>query len=164
MNTPLDLSGNEIQALVLKAARGGDVPLGLAEDLAAAAQFLDLDALTECPCRGEPTQISMIATAFDQVAAGEGPQKVNADPALIAAYAQMIETHQHCTVDLTTYENGAKITAIEQTRPQVSHPLGRRLVPETLAHHLADMAAKTLVPETDASRLGGAGAGLTDND
>ena len=41
---------------------------------------------------------------------------------------------------------------------------GRVMTFDDLAQALTDLAAKTYVPDTAASRLGGAGAGLTDND
>jgi len=63
---------------------------------------------------------------------------------------------------LSIAAEGADVVFTEQeaVRPQVSRGA---VVPE-IWQQVASFAALTYVPETDASRLAGAGAGLSDND
>ena len=161
----MDFSANEIEGLVLKAARGGKIACGLGEDLAAATAFLDLDGLTECPCSdGGP--ITTLPSAIDLVIAGQGPQAVSGDHALIEAYIAAIETQIGQTLIWQRTATGGVIERLDPAVPEHHQPLGRRTIREDLLAHLKDMGQKMLVPETDASRAAGAGAGagLTDND
>lgn len=163
MNNAQEKSANEIEALVLKAARGGGLPLGLAEDLAMATAYLDLDRLTGCPCSSGNAAIAL-PQALDAVAAGEGPKNVEADSALIVAYVANAEVHSGKTLVWEATSNGAIFHRFEDRATDEHTPLGRRTVPQALLTHLHDLAVKTHVPETESSRAGGAGAGLTDND
>ena len=163
MTDRLEKSANEIEALVLKAARGGGLSLGLAEDLAMATAFLDLDQLTICPCH-KGGAATAIPTAFDLVAAGDGPQTVVAERATVDAYVASVEHHTGQTLVWDATSTGAVFRRFERAKPVVHSSKGRRVIPAALNDHLTDMAAKTLVPETESSRNGGAGAGLTDND
>lgn len=164
MTAGIEKSANEIETLVLKAARGGGLALGLAEDLAAAAAYLDLDDLTTCPCTGDRPAAHQISTALDLVAAGAGPQVVVADRALIIAYVTAFEAQMRQRVEWSAQDNGAVFHAVVPATSTSPKRSGRRNISTGSATHLADMAAKLLVPETDASRRAGAGAGLTDND
>lgn len=157
------LSANEIETLVLKAVRGGGVPLGHAEDLASAARFLDLDSLEHCPCRGPDAPVMALPRALDKVRIGDVPQVVEAGPALAAAYFAAFEDVTGQAV--AWHEDGAHVvmTGMKDTDGPPS-PLGRRSVPDDIFQHLTDQAALTLVPESEASRAVGAGAGLNDND
>ncbi len=163
MTDRFEKSANEIEALVFKAARGGGLPLGLAEDLAMATAFLDLDQLANCPCQ-KGAAATAIPTALDFVAAGEGPQSVVADRATIDAYVASVEHQTQQTLVWDVTATGAVFQRFEPTIPASHPPEGRRVLPTVLNDHLTEMAAKTLVPETESSRIGGAGAGLTDND
>ena len=163
MNGAQEKSANEIEALVLKAARGGGLPLGLAEDLALAAGYLDLDELSACPCTNGGAAFA-IPQALDAVAAGNGPKTVEADPALIAAYAASFEVQFGKTLVLVSTPNGACFHGFEANEQAEHAPLGRRKIPQALSSHLHELALKTHVPESESSRAGGAGAGLTDND
>lgn len=164
MNATVEKSANEVETLVLKAARGGGLPIGLAEDLAAAARYLDLDALTVCPCHGTNPPAAHIPSALDHVVAGADAITVSGDRALIAAYVAALKAQTGHAVTLEDGENGVTIRRAADPQGPPPHPLGRRMLGQDLAAHLDDMASKTLVPETESSRLGGAGAGLTDND
>ena len=163
MTFHLEKSANEIATLVLKAARGGGLSLGLAEDLAVAAAFLDFDQLTVCPCHAGGSA-TVIPTALDLVAAGDGPIAVSADRAIIDAYVASVEYHTEQTLVWDTTATGAIFRRFEPIKPTTQPPKGRRNLPSALNDHLADMAAKILVPETENSRIFGAGAGLMDND
>jgi len=59
--------------------------------------------------------------------------------------------------------HGAIMLALQAAR-KISAPAGPFEVNDALWARLGALAEKTFVPETDASRAGGAGAGLTDND
>ena len=157
-----DFSANEIEGLVLKAARGGGLPTGLGEDLAAAAAFLNLDRLETCPCSSGA--VASIPSALDLVIAGQGPQTVVADPFVIEAYIAVIEAQIGQTVIWVRTPDGGVFERLDPAVLPDPTPLGRRDIPEPLLIHLKEMGAKMLVPETDASRLAGAGAGLNDND
>ncbi|SLN43758.1 DUF3726 domain-containing protein [Pseudooctadecabacter jejudonensis] len=152
------LSANEIEALVLKAARGGGCPLGVAEDLAAATGYLDLNALTECPCHTGAA--SAIIEAFDAALAHGRATALTADAPLIAALLAARDDPR-LSIDVTS---GGAVISTHGNPVQPPDRLGRRTVRADLLDHLNDMAARILVPETEASRAAGAGAGLTDND
>lgn len=147
-------SANEISGLVLKAARGAGMPLGCAEELARAAPHLahsgDLPLVAELlntPCT-PPELIGDVlsgghavlraASLLDLEAAG---RKAQAEPALPAALDSAMRAVRQGKAVAGPFAVGAELLA--------------RLEP---------LAAKTFVPETEASRLAGAGAGLTDND
>lgn len=163
MSDAQEKSANEIEALVLKAARGGGLPLGLAEDLAMAAAYLNLDRLTACPCSNGGAAFA-IPRALDAVAAGNGPKTVEADAALIEAYVANAEVHFGRPLVWEATSNGARFHQFEERATAEHAPLGRRIIPQDLSTHLHDLAVQTHVPETESSRAGGAGAGLTDND
>ncbi|SMX33838.1 hypothetical protein OCA8868_01031 [Octadecabacter ascidiaceicola] len=163
MSGAQEKSANEIEGLVLKAARGGGLPLGLAEDLAMATAYLDLDKLSTCPCSSGNAGLE-IPQALDAIAAGTGPKTVEADLALIEAYVANAEVHSCKTLVWEATSNGAIFHRFEDDTPDEHTPLGRRTVSQELLTHLHDLAVKTHVPETESSRAGGAGAGLTDND
>jgi len=157
-----DLSANEIEALVLKAARGGGCPVGLAEDLAIAAAYVDLNILNECPCHSGA--VAQVPAALDRALAHGDPQMVRADPALVAGYVAAWNAVGTQAVVMREHEDGALLEVADDTPPEVYPALGRRHLRPDLLTHLRDMAAKILVPETEHSRAAGAGAGLTDND
>lgn len=159
-----DLSSNEVEMLILKAARGGGMALGYAEDLAATAPFLDLDSLGGCPCAREVSGVARVQTALDLVLAGEVPQTIEADGALISAMVTAAQIAWQKRLIWCATATGAVFERFEEGPFEVPEPQGRRALPPTLEGHLRDMAAKLLVPETEASRSAGAGAGLTDND
>ena len=163
MSNSQEKSANEIEGLVLKAARGGGLPLGLAEDLAMASAYLDLDKLTVCPCSRGNAALA-IPQALDAVAAGNVPNTVEADAALIAAYVASAEVHSGKALVWEQTSSGAVFHRFDERTPDEHTPLGRRSVSHDLITHLHDLAIKTHVPETESSRAGGAGAGLTDND
>ncbi|MCF2872401.1 DUF3726 domain-containing protein [Octadecabacter sp. G9-8] len=164
MNDPKTMSSNEVETLVFKAARGGGLPLGYAEDLATATQYLDLESLTRCPCSGARPDAIAIQTALDFVMAGDAPQTVGADAGLIQAYVAAAQRCWQKRLIWNATATGAVFEKFEDSSPDMSMKQGRRSVQPDLAKHLSEMAAKLLVPETDASRAAGAGAGLTDND
>lgn len=169
----IDISANELEALVLKAARGGGCPAGLAEDLSAAMAFVDLEDLTCCPC--DTGAVSRVPAALDAVQAHGAAQVVRADDALVRGYVQAAAQTDGALFQCEAVADGVMIRHADpatdgqsaqspQSPMSPSAPLGRRKITPELLAHLQDMTAKTFVPETEASRAAGAGAGLTDND
>lgn len=158
-----ELSANEIETLLLKAARGGGMPLGAAEDLSRAAPYLDLDAVISCPCSGPDPAIIFVTVGLDMVAAGDGPHTVEGDAAVISALVARHEVVQAKKLVWHLTSTGAVFERFEDGA--VVHGVyGRRTCPAALRAHLNELASETLVPETSSSRESGAGAGLTDND
>ncbi|WP_375265704.1 DUF3726 domain-containing protein [Planktotalea sp.] len=144
-------SANEISSMVLKAARGAGLPLGCAEELARAAPLLS--STGNLPCVLEALGRPCEAPILDQgvVRGGHPVQAVIAWQDLSAAG---VSVKLECNVD------AALLDAMCSPKKVV----GPFEVDESLWSTFAQYAAKMLVPESEASRLAGAGAGLSDND
>ena len=167
------VSSNELQMLVLKACRGVGVPMGQAQEVAVAlaespqalgallphlalpmksAKFDFSDGLT---VQGAALLRDFSACA-DAAALGVKPVRLCGLAACDLAHALARSR------GLSIEADGADVvfTGSEAARPEVS----RGVVAPEIWQWLSSFAALTYVPETDASRLGGAGAGLSDND
>lgn len=171
----------ELEALVLRAARGAGLPLGWAEDLADAIRFLAhgpgtdgaLRALADCletqagPARIEGQHIqaehpvAAAVTAFDMVLADLGP--VTFDHA----------THPvSCALICAAMVSADRDLALEGNALSLSAPAKRPVpgvgpveIASDVLERLGALAALTYVPETEASRRAGAGSGsASDND
>lgn len=141
-------SVNEIQGLVLKAARGAGVPLGIAEDLWAAVPFIlktkalgdVVDVLEEAsfaPLQGA-------ASALDLRQCGQDvPAPSGVSPALYTALAAARGVLPEC---------------------EMKPASGAQDVSGQVWGRLNALAKRTYVPSSEESRAAGAGAGLTDND
>lgn len=154
------LSRNELCALALKAARGAGVPLGHAEDFSAAVGFMQtFDGLVGV--LDEPLETSAVMTmplALDALIAGADEIAANIqDTALVEGYIGLAKRDYR--LDLSF--DGAVLRK-GGTAPSLAK--GPVAVPQATFDYLNRFAAKTYVPATEASRLAGAGAGLTDND
>lgn len=154
-------SANEVMVLAGKAARGAGAPPAQAAQFGAAAVWhlqqgrdvaaLDaaLAALPAGPILDLPLAIARI------VERGEGASVLPPAP-LAQSYVETLpfvarmDAQGRVEIDLTT-------PAPRKVPQRIA------LDPQTYAAWSA-LAAKLLVPESDASRLSGAGAGLTDND
>jgi hypothetical protein len=152
--------------LAVKAARGAGAPPAQAAQFGAAAVVhlsagrdagaLDaaLDALPQGPIISLPIVLAQIAEAeVEGIAQGPFPL----DPAGLArSYVAALP----CQASVT----GDEILHLDLNRPAARREVSRiHLSDDTYAGWSA-LAAKLLVPESDASRSSGAGAGLTDND
>ncbi len=183
------LSVNELQGALLKAGRGAGLPLGLAEDLAFCAPDIalgDTDTILSevLTCLAQPfdpatadlsgqgtvmgtgNPLMTLPSALDLLSAGNGPIMLNDVPnalanALIAGrqrierralWADWIEPGK---LILHGWKSGHFSAPSQPERVSVA---------PALLTGLQDFAANTYVPESEASRLAGAGAGLTDND
>lgn len=171
-------SVNEVEMLVLKAARGSGLPLAQAQDVARALvasgamdafqDFLDLANqqntasnvrfFNEQMTYETPNILADAPIAARTVASGACQQAVfegcDTGPMMqaISAFFGVVCTQQGSGCVLTATQNPQKVQAKRLT------------VSDQILADLGVLAAKTYVPETDASRLAGAGAGLTDND
>ncbi len=144
-------SGNEISGMVLKAARGAGMPLGCAEDLARIAPLLAKDNTLSLI-------VGLLNVPFDRPVLEEGSLR-RGHPVLTAI----------ASLDLAAAGIEARVedeidASLAQMMRQVEIPTGPFDVDTAVWDRLNVFAAKMLVPETEASRLAAAGAGLTDND
>lgn len=174
---------NEIGGMVMKAARGAGIPLGHCDDMALAAEYL---AATD-PVRLDCIEVALagphspvIAVWTDTTlqidaarAAMAGPVAVDA---LRAGYdAVVLKDVDAPRLVLALFAGqgvcvshsftGADLTVRCDDGPPAVPPMAAAVtVSGHLWTYLGGLAARTYVPATDASRLAGAGAGLTDND
>ncbi len=173
----LMLALNEIGSMVQKAARGAGIPLGQAEDLGRIAIYLagtggDVSAVTRA-LQEPSTTVDMIWSS-DIVSVTSGPAALigaiirdafamGYDTAVLADldHAPLVDAFlAECGVALKW--DGRTLTRSDTT---VQQPACKPVaIPAADWDIWGAYAAKTYVPETDASRLAGAGAGLTDND
>jgi len=174
---------NEIGGMVMKAARGAGVPLDHCEDMALAAEYLAatdpvrLDCIeqalagphvpvaavwTDTTLRIDAARAAMAGpVAVDALRMGYDAvvlKDVDAPRLVLALFAGqgVCVSHSFGGADLIISRNDGRPPAI---------PMAAAV---TVSGHfwayLDGLAALTYVPATDASRLAGAGAGLTDND
>ena len=163
-------SRTEIRATLVKAGRGAGLPLGLAEDLAAAAT----DLLSRDPAKAaqvtaalDPDPVGIAFTgpaAIDACLAGETPQTFSAPGTADLATAMIDLARRDRALAATLTRDGDTLTLTEGRGDPAPVPLGPVTVPEDHWQIWDSLAARTYVPETEASRAAGAGAGLTDND
>ena len=173
----MKISLNEVGGLVLKAARGAGYAIGHAEDLSRLAMFL----------AGTGQSLKLVDAAL---AAGSNAPTVTWDDALvvigagsnliagvIARDALLSGVAKAVMSDEAQVEMAKVLLASEGYVPnadgltlrmggasEAPKPSGPVDLDDRYFAAWGALAAKTYVPETEASRLAGAGAGLTDND
>jgi hypothetical protein len=150
---------NETSGMMTKAARGVGLPLGVAEDLGAAVPFMSmttLNALADMLADGQcHAGLTALVSTLDSVQCGS--YEVIADAvALDLARALAAARGFAVIVDPTGAVNREDKLTVAAVGPVD--------VPGATWDTLAGLAARTYVPESEASRRAGAGAGLTDND
>lgn len=164
----MKVSANEVTTLATKAARGGGAPPAQATDFGRAAlcHLIEgrapedlaeaLNALPKGPILSVPPAIArLVESAEGDQASGTFP---DADD-LLLSYAQSQPFAARIGRD------GDRLTlTLQLSKPNPTRPVARVTLPDALYDQMQTLAAKTLVPESAASRLSGAGAGLTDND
>ena len=160
-------SANEVMNLAAKAARGGGAPVAQAYAFGRAAvchliakrPTTDLDAALDALPQGPILEIPLTLMVCAEQQLLHSNISAGPLPELTLSYAQ--SQSFACTATLS----GTQIT-LSQTfdQPAVQMPAKRVTLPDTLAAKMQVLAARLLVPETEASRRAGAGAGLTDND
>ena len=171
-------SQNEIAAIIQKAARGAGAPPGQAEDLARTALYLvqtgaGLESVAAALC--DPFDPVDVQWDHDCIKVRSGPAIMIA-PVVRDAFlggvdsARLDHTAHAPLIRAALAEAGIMVAGNDTDLVRISGtpPAGKVVgpvdVPDTLWSVFADFAARTFVPETDASRIAGAGAGLSDND
>lgn len=163
-------SANEVTTLAAKAARGAGAPPAQAVGFGAAALChliarrdpavlrAALDALPEGAILDLPLALAM--TIEDGEGAEiKGKLVVGDFPKLALSY---LDAQPYTTE--TKLDGSTLAVTLHLTQPRARKAVARVDLPDDLAAHMQGLAAHLLVPESDASRLSGAGAGLTDND
>jgi len=168
---------NEIAGLVQKAARGAGIPVGQAEDLGRVAVFLAGSGGSIAPVTAallEPISTVDVRWQDGSVEVVQGPAAL-IGPIVSDAFAMgytsavLADTAHAALISAFLARSGVApkwagntVTASDTTilRPTCK-PVA---IPQDDWQIWQDLAAKTYVPETEASRSSGAGAGLTDND
>jgi hypothetical protein len=168
---------NEVQGLVQKAARGAGIPVGQAEDLGRIASFLAGTGSSIAPITAalqEPIHAVDVRWADGRVDVIKGPAALIA-PIIRDAFAMGCQTAvlndtAHAPLvgaflaqsGIAQKWDGKTVTPSDTT---ILTPACKAVtIPQTDWQIWLDFAARTYVPQSDASRLGGAGAGLNDND
>jgi hypothetical protein len=160
-------SVNEVAGLAEKAARGAGAPPEQAKWFGRAASVhvgagRDAENLARAlmALPGGPIMALYLAVTEAQVA--NDPQvilRVGAPEDLVRSYLETLPFH------VETSAMGTPLTIrFDMRRPAARPPISRGTLPEFVVVHMRDLASRTLVPESDASRQAGAGAGLLDND
>lgn len=176
-------SQNEVCGMVIKAARGAGVPLGHCEDLALAAGYLAATDPVRLACLTEALtgpHAVVLADWSPQVVQITDARAVMAGPVAVDALRAGASTVELQNIDaprlviaLCAAQNMCVDHRFEGADLIIKLGDGPAPVPPTasaitvsgqLWTYLSDLAARTYVPASDASRLAGAGAGLTDND
>lgn len=137
--------------MVLKAARGAGMPLGCAEELARAAPALAAQGALELVP-------DLLDLPFD-VPDFENGRVAGGHPVLaITALRDLQGAGVKVVLETPVPE------PLQQVMQSGAAPVGPFEVDAGLWAGLQAYAERTFVPESEASRLAGAGAGLTDND
>ncbi len=171
------LSLNEVAGMVQKAARGAGFPVGQAEDLGRVAAYLAGTGASIAPVTAalrEPLCNVDIQWGEDRVAVSNGPAAL-IGPIIRDAFemgwnAAVLADMAHAPLvgaflaesGVAQKWNGKEVMRSDTTLLRAAcRPVS---IPQDDWIVWTKLAAKTYVPETEASRLAGAGAGLTDND
>lgn len=158
----------EITALASKAARGAGAPAWQAARFGQAAALhlrhgrpaTELgEALTSLP-DGPAMDLPLALDAALATEAPEAEVMADAPPGLLQSYIDALP----CRATATPGEAGVWQLSIDRGAPRERPAPGRISCSDALIAQMTALAEKTYVPETDASRAAGAGAGLTDND
>ena len=157
MKKGIELSLNEYEALLNKAAVGSGLPWGIAEDAAACGTWFMSFGVNEL----DTWIIYLNDNSFwiDYCKKIDQPKSNKLNN--IFDLAASVYVNPDSSVKLNSYEwniQGLIIDGVKQT------PSYRACLSEKQFKILNEYAYKTYAPATDESRLSGAGAGLSDND
>ncbi len=152
--------------LATKAARGAGSPPAQAAQFGSAAvvhlaQGRDVSALNAALATLPDGPIIALPLALTRIAEGQAEGIAtgvlgHANLGLAQSYVQALPCASALTADGTVH--------LDLNRPAPRAMVQRIDLPQDVYVDWAALAAELLVPESDASRLSGAGAGLTDND
>lgn len=162
-------SANEVMVLAAKAARGAGAPPAQASEFGRAVvrhihagrdlRYISqaLEAVPKGPIIDFPIAFTRVLESGGTPARGQ--VEASAWLPLAQSYADALPYAAQVNVMGAVLD----ITAdLQQPAAHVS--LGRLTLPDAFLNQMNTLAARILVPESAASRLAGAGAGLTDND
>ena len=167
------VSSSELQMLVLKACRGVGVPVAQAQEVAVALAQTPQALGALLPHLAQPMKAAKFdfsagltvhdASLLRDFSACADAATLGVQPVRLCGMAGCDLAHALAhSRGLSIAGEGADVVF---TGPVPLPSQGARcsVVPE-IWQQISRFAALTYVPETDASRLGGAGAGLSDND
>ena len=163
----MKLSVNEVMSLAARAARGAGAPPAQAAAFGRAAMFhlaagraagpltAALKSLPQGPILTLPLDFIRVLTED----CSEIPLPPDVATELVQSYA---EAQSFLT---TLHPEGPQMQiTVDRKSPSPGPAISRITMSEDLFTFLNHLAARILVPESEASRIAGAGAGLTDND
>ena len=164
-------STNEITALLYKAAVGSGRLVGLAQDIARAGTWLctngqDGVAATLAYLRRPPEEPSW-PVLLGLLAAGVESETTFSDVGdglMLGAMATTLGSDSEVSYDIEISDGHATISCRPGATSNQASFAGAIEVDDRDVASAAELAARTYVPASDASRIMGAGAGLTDND
>jgi hypothetical protein len=153
----IELSLNEYETLLNKAAVGSGLPWGVAEDAAACGAWFMSFGINELDAWIAYLNDNLFWIDYCKKIDQPKSNKLNN----IFDLAASVYVNPDTVVKLTSYEwniQGLLIDGVKQI------PSYRACLSEKQFKILNEYAYKTYAPATDESRLSGAGAGLSDND
>ena len=157
MRKEIELSLNEYETLLNKAAVGSGLPWGVAEDAAACGAWFMSFGVNELDTWIAYLNDNLFWIDYCKKIDQPKSNKLNN----IFDLAASVYVNPDNVVKLNSYEwniQGLIIDGVKQT------PSYRACLSEKQFKILNEYAYKTYAPATDESRLSGAGAGLSDND
>ena len=159
------LSANELSATCQKAARGAGFPMAQTQSFATAAlRHIGVerpeDEIAKALIHNDDSPILTLPVLLDHaLIKGRATLQGGLTPDLALSYAET----SPWKMQIIRAGRAIHLTCDGHRADRI--PLPERLtISDTLWAHLQRLAAKTYVPATEASRLSGAGAGLSDND
>ena len=169
----MNVSSNELQMAALKACRGIGLPIAQAQEVAAAVAASPKAIPDFLKYLSEPLQ----RADFDFTNGVEVKNayilqdfSVCADAAISGAPSVVIRDIEKCELIIALAKHRGVVVTTKSNDLSITDGTGSKLLFERCNIDTKDWtaigqyAALTYVPETDQSRLDGAGAGLSDND
>jgi len=153
----IELSLNEYETLLNKAAVGSGLPWGVAEDAAACGAWFMSFGVNELDTWIAYLNDNLFWIDYCKKIDQPKSNKLNN----IFDLAASVYVQPNTNVKLDGYEWNGRELIIDGVRQTTSF---RACLSETQFKILNEYAHKTYAPATDESRLSGAGAGLSDND
>lgn len=163
----MKLSVNEVMSLAARAARGAGAPPAQAAAFGRAAMFHlaaeraegTLTAALEALPRGPILNLPLVFIRVLTEECSDTPLPPDVATELVQSYA---EAQPFLT---TLHPEGPQMQiTVDRKSASPGPAISRITMSEDLFTFLNHLSARILVPESEASRIAGAGAGLTDND
>jgi len=169
----MNVSSNELQMAVLKACRGVGLPIAQAQDVAAAVAASPKAIPNFLKYLSQPLQ-----RAYFDFSNGVEVKNANilrdfavcADAAIFGTSSVVIRNIEKCELIIALARHRGVLVTTQSSDLRITDGIASELIFDRCDIDANDWtaigqyAALTYVPETDQSRLDGAGAGLSDND